>query len=76
MAKVKNIVGSRVRLARTKYTPLSQDQVSARLARLGIQIDRAGISKIENGMRRVYDFEVKALAKVLAVSTGWLLGEE
>jgi hypothetical protein len=44
---------------------LTQDQVSAKLARIrhasglvNINIDRAGISKIETGSRRVYDFAV------------------
>jgi transcriptional regulator with XRE-family HTH domain len=72
--KSKNIIGSRVREARTTHTPFTQDQVSAKLARLGVQIDRAGISKIENGMRHVYDYELKALAKVLGVPVNWLLG--
>lgn len=76
MKESKNLIGRRLRLARTKHTPLTQDQVSARLARLGVTIDRAGISKIENGLRCVYDFELKALARVLTVSSGWLLGEE
>jgi transcriptional regulator with XRE-family HTH domain len=53
---------------------LSQDQLSGRLARTGITIDRAGISKIETGIRGIYDFELKAFAKILKVSADWLLG--
>ena len=34
---------------------LTQDQVSANLARIGIEIDRAEISKIESGSRRIDD---------------------
>lgn len=75
MARAKNIVGGRVREARAKHSHLTQDQLSAKLARLGIEIDRAGISKIENGQRHVADFELKALAKALAVPSNWLLGE-
>ena len=71
----KNIVGPRVQEARLKHKPpLTQDQLSAKLAALGVTIDRAGISKIESGSRRVYDFELKALAKVLRVSSTALLG--
>ena len=43
--------------------------------RLGVQLDRACISKIENGSRRVYDFELKAIAKVMETSSAWLIGE-
>ena len=71
-----NIVGERVREARLKHRPaLTQDQLSGQLAANGVSIDRAGISKIEIGVRCVLDFEVKALAKVLGVTTAWLLGE-
>ena len=55
-------------------TELSQDQLSGRLAKVGITVDRAGISKIETGIRGIYDFELKALAKILKVSTDWLMG--
>ena len=75
MARAKNIVGGRVREARADHSHLTQDQLSAKLARDGIGIDRAGISKIENGQRHVTDFELKALAKALAVPSPWLLGE-
>lgn len=71
-----NIIGPKVRVARQKHQPsLTQDQLSGKLAAAGVSIDRAGISKIEIGARSVLDYEVKALAKVLGVSTGWLLGE-
>lgn len=72
-----NIVGPRVREARLKHKPpLTQDELSARLARLGVTIDRAGISKIESGTRRVTDFEVKALAKALRLPSSRLLGDD
>ena len=71
----KNIVSRRVAQARKACTPpLTQDDLSGRLARIGIQLDRAAIAKIENNHRRVLDFEVKALAAVLGVEAGWLLG--
>jgi hypothetical protein len=52
---------------------LTQDQFSARLARRGVQIDRAGVAKIENGLRRVYDFEIPAIAKTLKTTPSQLL---
>ena len=71
----KNIVSRRVAQARKACTPpLTQDDLSGRLARIGIQLDRAAIAKIENNHRRVLDYEVKALAAVLGVEAGWLLG--
>jgi transcriptional regulator with XRE-family HTH domain len=71
-----NIIASRVRDARLSHKPpLTQDQLSGKLAAIGVSIDRAGISKIETGARSVLDYEVKALAKALGVSSGWLLGE-
>ena len=72
----RNIVGLKVREMRLAQTPpLTQDALSAKLARSGIQIDRAGISKIENGSRQVCDFELKALARILKTSTDRLLGD-
>lgn len=73
----KNIVGRRVAQARVRFEPaLTQDALSGKLAGLGIQLDRAAIAKIENDHRYVLDFELKALAQVLGVEVGWLLGGE
>lgn len=73
----KNIVGRRVAEARRGCNPaLTQDDLSGRLARLGIQLDRAAIAKIENNYRHVLDYELKALADVLGVGVNWLLGDE
>lgn len=69
----KNIVGRRVAEARGQFAPsLTQDALSGKLARLGIQLDRAAIAKIENNHRRVLDYELKALASVLGVDVAWL----
>jgi transcriptional regulator with XRE-family HTH domain len=73
----KNIIGRRVAEARQDCKPpLTQDALSGRLARLGIQLDRAAIAKIENNHRHVLDYELKALASVLDVKVSWLLGDE
>ena len=63
--------------ARQRCKPaLTQDSLSGKLARIGIQLDRAAIAKIETNHRRVLDYELKALADVLGVDVGWLLGDE
>ena len=56
--------------------PLTQDALSGRLARRGIQLDRAAIAKIEVGIRHVFDYELRALAHALGVEVNWLLGDE
>ncbi len=72
-----NIVGERVKQARLKHKPrFTQDELSAQLSRLGVYVDRAGIAKIETGIRCVVDYELKALTKVLGVSVDWLLGSK
>jgi hypothetical protein len=71
----KNIIGRRVAEARNNFRPaLTQDALSGKLARLGIQLDRAAIAKIENNHRHVLDYELKALARALGVDANWLLG--
>jgi transcriptional regulator with XRE-family HTH domain len=75
--KNKNIVGERVAEARQHCRPsLTQDALSGKLARHGIQLDRSAVAKIENNLRHVLDYELKALADVLGVGVGWLLGDK
>lgn len=70
----KNIVGKRLAAARRLHKPaLTQDALSGKLAQVGVQLDRAAVAKIEAGLRRVFDYELKALADVLGVSIEWLL---
>jgi hypothetical protein len=73
----KNVVGKRVARGRRICIPaLTQDALSGKLARLGIQLDRAAIAKIENGYRYVLYYELKAIARALGVGIDWLLGDE
>ena len=75
-SKFKNVIGERVRLARTaKKPPVSQEDLSGRLARLGVQITQTSLSKLENRQRYVMDYEAQALAKALKVTVAWLYGE-
>lgn len=69
-----NLVGERVKEARgNAQPPLTQEGLCKRLAKLGVSIDRAGIAKIETGIRGVLDYELVALAKALDVKVTWLL---
>ena len=73
----KNIVGDRVREARIALSPaVSQDDLSGKLARLGVQITQTSLSKIEGKTRYVLDYEAAAIAKALKVSVAWLYGEK
>jgi len=68
-----NLVGERVKEARSK-AQLTQATLSQKLGKLGVSIDRAGVAKIEAGIRGVLDFEVVALSKALDCKVAWLLG--
>lgn len=75
-SRYKNIIGDKVRQARVALSPkVSQDDLSGKLARLGVQITQTSLSKIENRSRYVMDYEAAALAKALKVSVAWLFGE-
>ena len=70
-----NLIGERVKEARNAAKPpITQQKLSTRLSKLGVSLDRAGIAKIETGIRGVLDFELVALAKALGVKVTWLLG--
>jgi len=74
--KHKNIVGHRVREAREAHVPeVSQEDLSGKLAALGVQITQTGISRIENKSRYLMDYEAKAIAKALKTTVAWLFGE-
>jgi len=65
-----------VRIARLALRPpVSQEDLSGRLAAKGIQITQTAISKLENRQRYVMDYEALAIAKALRVSVSWLYGE-
>ncbi len=68
-----NTVGARVR-QRRKELGWSQTDLAAKLQVEGLpEISQVTISKFEHGIRKVYDYEVQALARVLDVSADWLL---
>ena len=70
-----NLVDERMKEARKHaQPPITQDELSKKLTKLGVSIYRAGVAKIETGIRGVLDFELVALAKALGVKVTWLLG--
>ena len=70
-----NLAGGRIR-CRREAMGLSQEQLAAQLQLEGMNITQKAISRTETGDRVLPDFELPALAKVLEVSVGWLLGLE
>ncbi len=70
----KNIIGPRVRLLRQSQG-LTQKGLAEKLQLEGYDLTDLTILRIENGTRFVADYEVKALARVLGVSCGELMGE-
>lgn len=72
--KPRNLIGERVKAAREhSKPPISQNDLSARLAVRGIELSRSAISKIESKSRPVTDIQLVAIAKSLGVSVTWLL---
>ena len=68
-----NIIGGRIREAR-KAAHLKQRELSIQLELKGIYICRGSISRLEHGARCITDYEIKAIAEILAVSPNDLFG--
>ncbi|MCI9479380.1 MAG: helix-turn-helix transcriptional regulator [Lachnospiraceae bacterium] len=68
----KNVCGINIREARV-IQRISQTELAARMQLEGILLERDSISRIENGVRFVADYELLAFAKVLNVELEWLL---
>jgi transcriptional regulator with XRE-family HTH domain len=70
------VIGKRVKAARLAMKPgVSQEDLSGKLARLGIQITQASLSKLENQERYVMDYEAAAIAKALKVDIKFLFSD-
>lgn len=64
---IQNIIGENVKKYRIKRR-MSQMELSIHLETCAIYICRGSISRIERHRRRVTDYELKALAKILKVT--------
>lgn len=73
-SRLKNIVGSQVRLLRRERN-LSQKDLAARCTLVGFRIEWDTISKIERQIRGVTDLEMVLLADALRVSIKKLVPE-
>lgn len=62
-----NIIGKNLKIAR-KNRNMSQDQLSNKLALLGITLYQSDIFKIEHNERTVRDFELWGISQILKIS--------
>lgn len=58
------------------FLRFTQEALAAKLQIEGVTMERDSLSRIEIGTRFVTDYELKVLAKVLGVSSLWLLDDE
>ena len=63
-----NITGEMIKYYREK-NKISQEQLSNKLALLGITLYQSDIFKIENNERTVRDFELWGITKILNIPT-------
>ncbi len=72
--KYRNVCGDRIRKVRLLASPpITQEDLAARLAAKGLNIDQAAISRIESKTRYLTDYELISIAKALKISTSLLL---
>ena len=71
-----NISGKKIAMLRKAMIPKTSQRMLADMMQLnGIDMDKNAIQKIESGKRFVTDIELRTLAKVLQVSSDYLLEE-
>lgn len=68
------IIGERVRVKRESLK-VSQKELAASLEKVGINLSRETISKIENGNRATNAIELKAIGEILGLTTEELVQE-
>lgn len=68
----KNISGVRIAAIR-KQKGMTQAELAEKVQTLGVNLDRAAVAKIENGLRCVLDYEIQAIASTLRVSVATIL---
>ena len=69
-----NVIGKRLREAR-QGQQLTIQALNERVElQSGFSLGQPTLTRIEQGVRSVYDFEVAALSLALKVDAGWLLG--
>lgn len=74
--KNNNIVGKRISIARKIHNPpMTQEDLVRELQLKGFNMERGAIAKIETGIRKVSDYEILNIAKVLDLEVGWFFDE-
>ena len=68
-----NLVGMRVE-QRRKEIGMKQKELLTALQIEGIEMNASGLSKLEGQIRKVSDYELLALSKILSLSLNDLLG--
>ncbi len=72
--KRRNVTGRRIRKARLAAKPsVSQEDLSGRLAVLGVVMDQGAISRVEREERYLMDYELLAIAKALRIKPSSLV---
>ena len=70
-----NLVGVRVE-QRRKELGMKQKELLTALQIEGVEMNASGLSKLEGQIRKVSDYELLALSKILSISLNDLLGVE
>ena len=73
--KKMNLVGSQIKTLR-KERKMSQQMLSDKLKLMKINVCRGSVSRIEGGLRPVYDIELWGIAKVFDVPMNSLFSKE
>ena len=66
METIKNIFGTYIRIIRINSN-ISQENLVKKLNLLGLNITQTAISRIENGTRELYDYELYCICKILNI---------
>ena len=70
----RNVTGRRIRKARlAAKPPISQEDLSGRLAALGVTLDQGAISRVEREERYLMDYELICIAKALKIKPSSLI---
>lgn len=66
METIKNIFGTYIKIIRINSN-ISQENLVRKLNLIGLNITQTALSRIENGTRELYDYELYCICKVLDI---------
>lgn len=66
METIKNIFGPFIKTNRINLN-ISQETLAKKLKSLGLNINQSALSRIENGTRELYDYELYCICKILEI---------